>query len=527
MPVGYVKLPAGGIAFDPDEQVRTVVSLIFEKFQELGSVYAVFRYLRRHDIRVGIRPIDGPRRGELEWRPATDQLLFSMIHHPLYAGAYAYGRNPVDPKRRLTHKVPRKWVPMDEWKVLLTDRLPAYITWDQYLANQTRVDQNQSRTESLGSPRQGSALLSGLLECGRCGNRLHVGYGGGGHAHYDCQRYVKQGIPKSCRGLSAAAVDALVSGQVLQVLEPAGLQLCLQAADDTKRERERLIKNWDQQRERARTEVRQAERRYRSVDPENRLVARTLEQEWEAALRNDRQVAEDLDRFRRQAPERLTDAERERIRALATEIPALWDAPETTAADRKGITRCLIERVIVHVRGNSEHVDVEIRWFGGSISRHAIRGPVSRYDQLEDYDRLVALVTEARDAGLTAEQIAERLNAEGFRPPSTRASKFGKNTVNLLLNRLGNRRPLPHKHELLADEWWLPDLAGELRIRVSQLRHWLAKGFVQGRKEPSSKYWILWADRDEMLRLRRLRDYPKTESCATYPSELTRPRPRV
>lgn len=510
VPVGYVKLPSGGIAFDPDEQVRLVVRLIFEKFQELGSVHGVFRYLRRHNILVGIRPIDGPSRGELAWRPPSEALLYSMIHHPLYAGAYAYGRNPVDPKRRLTHKVPRKWVAMDEWKVLLPNRLPAYITWDEYLLNQSRLEQNQSRLESKGSVRSGSALLSGLLICGRCGNRFHVAYGGGKCAHYACHRYVRQGVPQTCEGLSAAGVDALVAREILHVLEPAGLELCLQAADDVQRERGRLTKNWEQQLERARTESRQAERRYRSVDPENRLVTRTLEQEWETALRKERKVAEDYDRFKCKPSDRLTEAERLRIRALATEIPALWDASETTHADRKEIIRCLIERVVVHVRGDSEHVDIEIHWFGGHISRHSMIRPMPRYDRLESYDRLVTMVTEGRAAGLTAKQIAERLNTEGFRPPSGRSSKFSKNTVNMLLNQLGKRRPLAHHHELQADEWWLPDLAAELGIRVSHLRHWLAKRLVRGRKEAHSKYWILWADSDELLRLRQLRERRKS-----------------
>ena len=134
-----------------------------------------------------------------------------------------------------------------------------------------------------------------------------------------------------------------------------------------------------------------------------------------------------------------------------------------------------IERVVIHVRGGSEHVDVEIHWFGGHISRHPMIRPMRRYDRLESYPLPVTMVTKGRAAGLTAKQIAERLNAEGFRPPSGRSSEFSKNTVNMLLNRLGKRRPIAHHHELQADEWWLPDLAAELQIRVSHLRHWLAK----------------------------------------------------
>lgn len=162
LPVGYVKVPAGGIALDPDEQVRAVVSLIFEKFTELGSVRAVFRYLLRQGIRLGIRPHDGPNRGQLEWRRPCPATLYSILNHPFYSGTYAYGRHPVDPKRKHggQSRDGRKWVPMEEWKVLKQDYLPAYITWEQYLQNLAQLRRNRSGWDMPGTPRQGEALLA-------------------------------------------------------------------------------------------------------------------------------------------------------------------------------------------------------------------------------------------------------------------------------------------------------------------------------------------------------------------------------
>ena len=176
-PIGYVKTPAGGLALDPDDQVRAVVRLIFDKFDELGTAHAVTRYLRQNHIRLGIRPHDGPNRGNLEWRPALVSTVYRILTHPAYAGTYAYGRTPIEPKRRRRNGQPGiRHAPMAEWAVTLHDRLPAYITWEQYLRNTERLRQNRTTATTRGTARQGIALLSGLVFCGRCGRRKGVLY---------------------------------------------------------------------------------------------------------------------------------------------------------------------------------------------------------------------------------------------------------------------------------------------------------------------------------------------------------------
>lgn len=527
VPVGYVKTTNGGAAFDPDEQARAVVHLIFDKFNELGSVCEVFRYLRRHGIKMGIRPIEGPNRGQLEWRAPSRSLLFGMLHHPMYAGVYAYGRCPVEPKRRRTHKRARAFVPINEWKVTLHDQMPAYITWDQYQSNQERLTQNLSRLESKGRPRQGTALLGGLLYCGGCNGRLNVAYGCTGKGRYECVRHLRHGTPPTCHGMTCEPLDTLVTQQVLKALEPASIELGAQAAENIHRERERLNKHWKQSMERARYEADRAERCYRAVDPENRLVARTLEQQWEAALGQERQTREDFERFQRDTPDRLSDAEQKQIRELSREIPELWHAPETTPADRKAIIQCLIDRVVASPRANSEFVDVTIHWSGGYVSQHVVRRPVLRYQQLEDYPRMVALIQEAHAAGRTSAQIAEQMNQEGFHAPLAPNKKFTKDDVCNLFRQLGIRRPLLNRDRLQPDEWWREDLAHELRIHPARLHNWVRKGYVHARRDPkTSKFWILWADADELQRLRQLRDYLQTERRVGYPAELKRPKPR-
>lgn len=527
LPIGYVKVPSGGITLDPDEQVRAVVRLIFEKFAELRSVRAVLRYLWRQGIRLGIRPHDGPNRGQVEWRRPRPETVYSILRHPFYAGPYAYGRHPVDPKRKHSGRAHagRRWVPMEEWKVLKRDCLPAYITWEQYLRNREQLRRNRSGWETPGTPRQGEALLGGLMVCGHCGTRMTIFYTCAHRGRYECRRQDRYGLERTCRGLRASVVDAVVVQQVLHALEPAGLELSIQAGEDIQQERERQERHWQQQLERARYEARRAERHYRAVDPENRLVARTLEQQWEQSLRQERQLEEDYDRFRQQTPPVLSPAEKERIQALAADVPALWRSSATSAADRKALVRCLIDRVVVNVQDNTEYVDLTIHWAGGFVSQHQLQRPVRQYRQLREFDRLVERIRELHGAGSTAAQIADQLNREGFHPPR-QSSTFSNPVVRQLVSRLGLSSERRETIRLGPDEWWASGLAEKLRIPQSTLRRWIGRGWVHFRQTPVRGYCILWADGKELKRLKRLRAYAAAHSKGPFPTDLTVPKRR-
>jgi len=526
VPLGYVLLPTGEVAFDPDEQAREVVRLIFDKFEEFGSIYGLFHWLIRNDIRLPVRARRGANRGELEWRRPSIPTLAQVLRHPIYAGAYAYGRRSVGPTRHVTSGPRyRPWVPMEQWKVLLKDRLPAYISWEQYLKNRERIEQNRNGSDSQGVPRSGAALLSGVLVCGHCDRHMQPSYHANGMAHYACNRQYVEATEPRCYGLTAQVIDELVSQQVLRALEPAAMELSLQAQADVERERQRLDKHWQQRLTRARYEVELAERRHGAVDPENRLVASTLEKRWEEALTRERQVREEYDRFLSQTPLRLSDEERARIESLTSEIPALWKAPGTTNADRKQMIRCLVERVVVQVRCDSEFVDATIHWAGGYESHHEIVRPVASYAQLRDFKPLMNRVVELREAGHAAPEIAERLNAEGFYPPKRRG-QFTSPVIYQLLKRralIGNERS--HDELLGRDEWWLTDLARELQMSHLKLRDWAKRGWVHSRKTPVQGRWILWADDEERDRLRQLLAQSR-RGVNAYTSELRTPKER-
>lgn len=526
VPMGYVILPTGEVDFDPDEQAREVMQLAFDKFKELGTIYGVFHWLLQHDIKMPVRARTGAKKGQLLWRRPSIPTLAQILRHPIYAGAYAFGRRPKVPQGKCSsNNRYRPWVPMDQWKVLIKDRLPAYITWDQYLKNRERIKQNQNGSASPGVPRQGAALLPGLLVCGNCGRHMQPSYHGHDTAQYACHHKYLNGVEESCYGLAAKAIDTLVSQQVLAALEPAALELSLKAQADVERERQRLEKHWQQRRQRARYDVELAERRYQAVDPANRLVAGTLEERWEETLKQERQLQEEYNRFANETQLQLAADQLERITALSSDIPALWNAPRTTNADRKEMIRCLVERVVVHVRCDSEFVDVTIHWAGGYESQHEIIRPVGTYAQLRDFEQLMNRIVELRQAGRKAPEIAKTLDEEGFYPPKGRG-RFTKPIIYQLLKRrglIGDERA--HDELLDRGEWWLTDLARELKMSHLKLRDWALRGWVHGRQTPIQNRWIVWADKDEVQRLGRLLAESR-RGMNTYASDMKTPKER-
>lgn len=523
---GYVLLPTGAVDYDPDQQVRDVVHLIFDKFAAIGTIYGVFHWLIRNDVQLPFRVRSGAHKGQLQWRRPTIITLSQLFRHPIYAGAYVYGRRAANPKRRLLGgKSYRPWVAMEQWQVLLKDRLPAYISWEQYLKNRQRIEQNRNRPQSLGVPRNGLALLPGVLVCGNCGRHMQASYHRETAAQYSCGRHYVEATEPNCCGLSTNALDQLVCEQVLDALAPAAIELSLRAQADLEQERQRLDKQWQQRRQRAHYDVELAERRYAIVDPANRLVAATLEKRWEEALKQEVQLQEQYDRFLQATPPQLTQAEEAHIRALAADIPTLWHAHGTTNADRKQLIRCIIEQVVVHVRRDSELARATIRWAGRHETQHDFVRPVATYAQLHNFEALLARVEQLRAEGHAAAHIAEQLNSEGFYPPK-RDAEFTVPVVYQLLKRrglIGNEGS--HAELLATDEWWLADLARRLGMSHMKLRDWAVRGWVHGRQTPIQRRWIVWADADEVARLDQLIEQSH-RGVNAYSSLLRTPKPR-
>lgn len=538
-PIGYVRLPTGQIAIDPDEQVQDVVRLIFDQFEQLGSINAVLRYLVRHEIKLPVRPHSGPNRGRLEWHRPNRQTLRNILHHPIYAGAYAWGRRAVDPRRQIPGRpsTGRTVVLPEQCAVLLKDRCPAYISWQQYQANRRQMANNQVRGQNRGPARQGSALLGGLLVCGRCGCRMMVRYSrsrkqdetGSNRPYYFCARHSIDYGSELCQSLAGRVLDELVTKQILTVLEPAALQLSLTVAEDIERQRKQVDRQWQHRLERAHYDADRAARQYHAVEPENRLVARELERQWEQKLLELRELREQYNRFRDEQRVTLSPADRQRIQTLSADIPQLWHSRQTTPADRKTIVRHLIKQVVVTAPCDTQHVDMTIHWAGSYTSHHTLVRPVARYDQLDNYERLIERLLELRAQKQTSAQIANQLNHEGYRPPKRRET-FNAAMVRQLLARrvrIGKRPRAIELYPLAENEWWISDLARHLQIPKPTLYNWVHRGFVNAKQLPGVQGpWIIWADSDEQGRLRRLHKCPRSWLNQPQAAGLTRPKPR-
>jgi DNA invertase Pin-like site-specific DNA recombinase/transposase-like protein len=526
VPLGYAKTTAGEIIQDPDEQARGMIRLVFEKFEELGSAYAVFRYLVVNSLQLGFRRHRGGRVGELEWRPPSPTRILSILRHPFYAGAYAYGMHRAGSKNPATGRTEGgKWfVPPEELAVLLQDRLPAYISWDRFLANQERLKQNRAHHDTRGVPKRGAALLPGLVVCGKCNRRMMTRYNDNKKPSYYCGEYWRLAMDAPCGHIAAATLDDLVAREVLRALEPASLELSLRAIENVEQDRKRLHDQWRQTLERARHDVARAERQYHAVEPENRLVARTLEARWEDALRKLRQAEEDYHRFLAKLPETLSAADRERIQSLSGSVATLWHAPRTSAVDRKQIVRCVVERVVVVADKATELNDVTIIWHGGVTTRHQVARPVASFEQLKDYRRLTERITQLHRAGLHLAQIAAKLNEDGFVPPRRRGVFTGPGIGDLVRD-LGLVGELFRDDLVGKDEWWIPDLAQKLGVIPQKIHYWVKQQWVHSRRTPSKKHLIVWADKDELRRLRQLSKRKSSWTAARQP-ELVIPKPR-
>jgi DNA invertase Pin-like site-specific DNA recombinase len=531
--IGYVREPGRGLALDPDEQVQQVVRLVFDQFDRQGTLHGLLRYLVHQGIRLPIRPHGGPNRGRLEWHRPNRETLQNMLHHPVYAGYYRHGHRPIDPRRKVPGRpgTGRTTHQPEDCLVLLEGRCPAYITPERFWANQERLAANRARSEAAGPVRPGPSLLGGILRCGRCGQRMTVAYSGrASRLRYSCSRAMADYAEPVCQGLAGSVLDDLVAAQVLAALGPAALELSLVAADDIEHERARLHRNWQQQVERARYEAERARRQYDAVEPENRLVARELERRWEEALKEQRRLEEESARFGRDQPRGLSPTERAQIRALAHDLPALWQAATTTAADRQRIVRLLVQEVVVTVRGESEWVDVTISWAGGFRSDHQLVRPVQRYRQMVSFAGLLDRIDELRAAGRSLTAVAEQLNREGFHPPK-RSARFTGGIVGRLLAHRGRTGPRPRVVEqpgvLGGHEWLLADLARELAMPQATLHRWIGVGWVQARKlSTPGGHWVIWADADELDRMRRIRTCPRGWSDEPMLAQLTKPKAR-
>jgi DNA invertase Pin-like site-specific DNA recombinase len=401
LPVGLVWGEADGeIRFHPDEAVTGVIRAVFDRFAVCGSVRATWLWLLEQHLRWPLQRGAGHRRDgqlpEITWVQPTYHAVHTTLTHPAYAGAYVYGRTRkeryLDTDGVLRQRARR--LPRDQWEVCITDHHHGFIDWDTFLTNQKRIGSNirpQAHQPGTGAVREGSALLQGLATCGVCARKLAIAYGGPTRSvpNYYCQGSAELVDGRGSRHMNVGgqAIDAAVASAFLAALEPAALQASLAAAQQIEQGHDAALAQHRRQLEQARYQARRAERRYRAVDAENRLVARSLEAEWNTALQAAADAEAELARRAQHRPKTLTAAERATILALGDDLGQVWAAPTTTDKDRKQLLRTLLEEVNITVhRDHTEgRTDLMLRWKGGAITDLTVpirrRQPTIRTDE--------------------------------------------------------------------------------------------------------------------------------------------------
>jgi DNA invertase Pin-like site-specific DNA recombinase len=495
LPVGLVWSDEK-ITLHPDEAVRGVISAIFEQFSVRGSARGVWLWLKEQGLKMPM-PHHGYLRGdeELTWVEPTYTAVHKVLTHPAYAGAYVFGKTHtqryVDDHGNLRSRL-RK-LPPDQWQVLIEDHHKGYIDREAYLANQARIGANtrpRAHEPGTGAVREGCALLQGLATCGTCGRRLAVYYDGPTKStpgYYCATGRVTNGRGSYHMRVGGLAIQHAVTEAFLAALAPASLQACLAAAESLEATHDAALEQFRREVERARYAADKAERRYKAVDPENRLVARGLEAAWEATLQEFARTKGELARREATRPKALCDAERAAVLALGDDMGGVFDAPSTTDKERKALLRSLLEDVKVTVcRDDSDgRADLVLRWKGGAITELSVplkrRPPPIRTDEdtIELLRRLAVSYPDDIIAGILNRQ--HRQTARGL--------PFTAGRVQSLRHHFGIARHQPSGEQEKGELLTIVDAATELGLAPSTLHRWLADGFVAGEQLTPGAPW--------------------------------------
>jgi DNA invertase Pin-like site-specific DNA recombinase len=490
LPVGFVWGEEDGeVRFHPDEAVTGAVRTVFERFAEMGSARRVWLWFRSQRLSF---PLQSSTLEEIRWVTPTYAKLHQVLTNPVYAGAYVYGKTRheryVDETGQVRKRVRR--LPRSKWAVLIHDHHPGFIDWETYEANQARIASNTRPRphEPGGAVREGAALLQGIATCGRCGRGLRVCYTGraASPGYYCTGDVIVNGRGKHCLRVGGRQIDEAVASTMLQALAPAGLEASLRAAEQLEADHDAAMAQWRRQVERAGYEAQRAERRYHAVDPDNRLVARGLEAEWEKCLRALEAAEAELQRRERQRPRELSTEERRSILAMGNDVESVWSAPTTTDRDRKELLRTLLEEVIIAVDREAQQAHLTLRWRGGLISDLDVPLLRSRpapirtdEDTVQLMRRLAAHYPDAVIAGI--------LNRQGRKTAT--GKRFTANRVSSLRTHWSIPRFQPPAQPPEGEPVTIMKAADTLGVAPSTLHRWLNDGFVAGEQLTPGAPW--------------------------------------
>ncbi len=508
LPVGFVWGEQDGeVRFHPDEEVVRAIRNVFERFAELGSIRRVWLWFRDEGLQFPVRLRSGD---DVRWIPPSYSSIVQVLRNPVYAGAYAFGKSRqeryLDQHGRMKKRLRR--LPRAEWRVLLPGHHRGYIDWETFEANRARIGANRRpRPHSAGgSVREGSALLQGLAICGNCGRPLRTHYLGRlSSPNYHCPgQNIVEGRATYCLQIGGTQVDQAVAASVLEAVRAGGAAAALRAIEQVESERDAALAQRRLAVERASYEATRAERAYRAVDPENRRVARGLEQEWEQRLEDLERERAELALREQERPRELSAHEREALLALGEDLPRAWDAPTTTARDRKELLRALLEEVVLDAPRNEPSARIRLVWRGGLSTELTIERPRNRpapvrtdEDTIELLRRLAAHYPDAVIAGI--------LNRKGHR--TAYGLRFTQSRVSSLRTHWKIPCFKPSGSPADGEVVSVRQAAKALGVATSTIHRMLNDGFLAGDQITPGAPWRIRLT--EELRQRFVEDAPE------------------
>jgi DNA invertase Pin-like site-specific DNA recombinase len=486
LPTGLERLASGKVVKDPNREVQDRIQLVFTTFLERRSASKVLEFFNRHNLQLPRRD----RFGELVWKPPRVSALLAVLKNPAYAGAFVYGRTRTSSGPRPTDKAFRR-LGLEQWKIRVNDVYEAYISWETFERIQSLLRDNYAeydRNKTRGVPREGAALLQGIVYCGACGHKLVVQYKGG--TRYLCNYLRQQYRVPVCQYLSADAIDRAVVGAFWEALSAVELDAYAQAVAAEHDQQAAVDHAQQQHLTRLRYEAELAQRRFNRVDPDNRLVAAELEQHWEVALRALKQAEETYAVQQRQSSRLVSIAPelQAQFRAVAHHLPALWTQGLIGHVHKKALLRTLIEKVVLE-RVARDCVQTRIVWKGGATTTLMVDVPVGAFADLAGAERMEQIIVEQSGKGSSDEEIARLLTAQGYRSPMRDVVLPSTVQTIRLKHRLFLKRSQSHPRRI-AGYLTVPQLAQRLQLTPHWLYDRIANGRIQVRKDAATGLYL-------------------------------------
>jgi len=482
VPVGFAYDSEGKLVLDPDKQVQQSVHLLFQTYRRIGSAYGVMVYFNKQGLlfpRHSYSKIDV----KMEWKKMYRSLVVAILHNPTYAGAFAYGRSGA--AGQANGNARRVWLPREQWKVLIKDAHEGYISWEEYEKNQKQLRSwSQARSGMhKGPPREGCALLQGLVICGVCGKRMSISYCKRNRLKpiYLCRNEQTEWGGPCCQSVSGEGIDKAVGQLLTESMTPLTLEVALNVQKELQQRLEEAERIRRQHVERVQYQANLARRRYMQVDPDNRLVADSLEAQWNEKLCALEKAKKEYEHACREDGIVMDEKKQKEILALATDFPKLWHNPNVSNRERKRMIRLLLEDVTLPV---GKDITVHVRFKGGATKTLSVPKPQTYGERRRTKPEIIQKIDQLLDHYIDRD-VAAILNDQGFR-----SSGDGLLFTNKMIGDIQRNYSLKTRHERLRKRGMLSiaEVAKRLDICIGTARRWQKRGLLKMHEYSSNKY---------------------------------------